>query len=384
MADHARLAPSDAPVWAHCAGHIVMCEQLPEPDEWSQPREDGNATHWVADSVQKAAGLIPPEAYLGVEAPNGVIITQEMVDVVNIYTDDIAAINAQFPHAEPMSEVRVTDILNADDLRDVCWGTLDCALACGVTKICFLWDLKFGWAPVKAEMNYQMLCYLLGLVHKIGTEHGINAVPEVFEIRIVQPRPHSPCGDISVWRITYGELMDFTTKLWQSAREAVGLHPKCTAGPWCKDCSGRYGCSALEGVALECMALSEAAVPVLLSSEQLGKQLTEMKYAAEMLKARITGLEMQAMAELKSGTRIPGWELQPGVGNLAWNKPYGEILALGALSGVELAREDTMTPTQAISAGVPETLVRQFSERPARGLKLVKQDHSLARKVFGK
>ncbi len=361
-----------------------MCEQMPEPDEWSQPSEDGNAAHWVADNVLKGGGLLTPKAYLGQEAPNGVIVTQDMVDVANVYIDDINAISATFPHAQPMSEVRTGNILAADDLRDVCWGTFDGGLACGVTKMCFLWDLKFGWGIVEPELNYQMLCYLLGLIQKIGTEHGMDAIPETFEIRIVQPRPHHKLGSVRSWRITYAELMEYTAVLYTSAREAIGPNPKCKAGPWCKDCSGRHGCSSLEGVALECMTISEAAIPAELSPDQLGKQLTEMKYAAEMLTARITGLEMQAMATLKSGVRMADWTIEQGSGNLDWDKPIAEVIALGLMSGVDLAIEKAMTPTQAIKAGVPEALVHQFSKRPARGLKLVKQDHSLARKVFGK
>jgi len=51
--------------------------------------------------------------------------------------------------------------------------------------------------------------------------------------------------------------------------------------------------------------------------------------------------------------------------------------------GVDISKPGALTPTQAIKAGLPDTLIATYSERKAGGLKLVASNESRARRVFG-
>jgi hypothetical protein len=57
---------------------------------------------------------------------------------------------------------------------------------------------------------------------------------------------------------------------------------------------------------------------------------------------------------------------------------------MGELMGVDLkAQPTTVTPKQAIKAGLDESIIATFSETPESGITLVADDGTAARKIFG-
>jgi hypothetical protein len=101
----------------------------------------------------------------------------------------------------------------------------------------------------------------------------------------------------------------------------------------------------------------------------------------EQLKALKTGYEEQVKATIKGGTAVPGWCLQPTAGREKWQKSQVEVLAMGQLFGVDLKKDDVITPNQARKAGVPNEVLAVYSGRET-GLELKPESTDKARMIF--
>ena len=89
------------------------------------------------------------------------------------------------------------------------------------------------------------------------------------------------------------------------------------------------------------------------------------------------------LARIKQGAAIPGWMAQQGQGREKWAMPLPEVIALGQMMGVDISKPGAVTPKQAIKAGLPAELVKQYSETPFGEIKLVPDTVSASRRIFG-
>lgn len=123
-----------------------------------------------------------------------------------------------------------------------------------------------------------------------------------------------------------------------------------------------------------------------MTPEALGLMLRRVQAAADMLKAMKGGLEEEAEALIRSGTSVPGFQLQPGRGKTDWNKSVDEIVALGDMFGIDLRKAGTKTPLQATKilaeAGIDGSVISGYSSQVSGGLQLVQSDVSQLRRVF--
>jgi hypothetical protein len=125
-------------------------------------------------------------------------------------------------------------------------------------------------------------------------------------------------------------------------------------------------------------------VPLELPPAALSLELRLARRAAEMLRARITGLEEQTTAALKRGASVPGWAVQHAAGRENWTATDAEVIALGAALGVNVAKPpEAMTPNQARMAGFDPGVVAAMSTRPSGSASLVEVSTDDLRRVFG-
>jgi hypothetical protein len=76
--------------------------------------------------------------------------------------------------------------------------------------------------------------------------------------------------------------------------------------------------------------------------------------------------------------------LQAGQGRQKWTVPAEQLAAMGDVMGFNLRKTiDTITPTQARKAGMPEDLVVAYTERLPGELKLVTCNMTRIASVFG-
>lgn len=379
---HAFLSPSFAHVWARCAMSAGLAALFPQLSESNDTRE-GTATHWYAH-----------ELYLGFQpenvAPNGVIITDEMVDAAEMYVDDIRARYAEHiryvTSAAPEFKIAIPGIH-----PEHCFGTPDFYLYAPAEQLLIIWDLKFGHRFVDAFEFLQGICYYTGLVDLLDANENLLTV----EFRIVQPRCWSAYGPVRHWRVRASELRALVNMLKYAAESTLDQNPVATTGDHCSDCNGRFACSAARNSAMSAVDYSKRGLPENPTVAAISFELSTLAAAERAIKARLSGLEAMATSMLKSGTRIPGYGLQDVTGNKRWRDDAtpDQIRQLGQALGITIEKPDQfITPTQAIAEAyrcdksipkpVIEKTITQFTDRPRSGVKLAVQDQSAILKIL--
>src|SRR5437868_4163827 len=82
MGAHSILPPSGAGTWRHCAMWVAMNQIYPQPD--TPESLEGNAAHWVFAEM-----LACRQVAEGHAAPNGVIVTDEMLEGAELVVDTL-------------------------------------------------------------------------------------------------------------------------------------------------------------------------------------------------------------------------------------------------------------------------------------------------------
>jgi hypothetical protein len=132
------------------------------------------------------------------------------------------------------------------------------------------------------------------------------------------------------------------------------------------------------------MDLSEEPLDFELSEEQLASELNHTEEAQRVLSHRMEALEEYAIRKIQAGAIIPGWDLAPGRGKLAWNRPVTEVASVMDLMGVDVRKPvELITPKQAENAGLDANVLQHYTTKKQGKIKLKRSDADLGRKVFG-
>lgn len=349
---HSRLAPSSAHRWVHCPGSVAMSEQFPEPQ--GSAAAEGEACHWIASEVLSGRGMEPrPDS-----APNGVFITNEMMDAARIY---VAAVHKYLGGRAAPAVCAVEQLVQIPRIHKECFGTADCSFTDDRGEL-HIFDLKYGFGIVEPWDNWQMICYAAGL---------LRPAHKFVSIHIVQPRPYHADGPHRTWRIGAPILDRYIEKLRLAAEAVMAGGALVTSGSYCKYCSARHACPSAQQSALFAMDYTDRATVQQLPPEALAVELRTMQRAAEAIAYRLTGLEGQARAAILAGGTVPGYELRAGAGRQKWTVPVEQLACMGDVMGFNLRKSiDTITPAQARKAGMPEELVTAYTERLPGEVKL--------------
>ena len=366
MNEHSALAPSSMARTLQCPASVTLAARYPEPR--NDAAREGTAAHWVMSEV--LAGEVCCEGQI---APNGVVVTDEMIDAAELVYDHVRRV-AGGPGLLVEQRVSIPRI------HPQCFGTPDVVWWQAPRARLHVWDLKFGHAHVGAFENAQLAAYAAGLCSDLdGFEEQACAV----HLHIVQPRNYHRDGPIRTWTTTAAALRTMWNLMAAAAEEALGPNPKARTGPECKYCPARHACPAIQTAALSVLDTVGAALPLDLPGAAAGAELRRLRYAGELLAARVSGLEAQVEDALRRGEQVAHWALEPSAGREAWTKPNAEILALGELYGLPISKTVPLTPKQARDKGLPAEVVKMYSARPPGPMKLVPDDGSAARRAFG-
>lgn len=367
-----------------CSGSVQMELRYPEPDD-SEASREGTAAHWVALDQWTQAGLMPAE---GSAAPNGVIVTREMIEGAEVLKDaieaDLASVGLGF--SDVAIEVRVS---MSGHIHARVWGTPDARAWTqkfvgrpGHRLKLFVWDYKFGFGVVEAFECWQGVDYVAGCLNTVPVESWPNIDVEFV---IVQPRAPHPRGPVRRWRLTAEQLRPYIARSSAAVHEAFSDQAKLVVGPECENCSARHACPALQAAGSHAMHRAFAPQPHDLQPAQRAVELRFLRRAQTVLKARVSGLEAEIEADLKRGAAVPGWRLAQGIGRTVWNQPDDRVIDLGHMLGLDLAKPaEALTPKQAVKAGLPEQLLKTYAIDKHGAMHLVEDDGSRARSVFGR
>ncbi|HWI05617.1 MAG TPA: DUF2800 domain-containing protein [Acidimicrobiales bacterium] len=372
MSAHAILAPSSAARWVACAGSVLLAALYPETEE-SPEAAEGTATHWAAQELLAGRAID-----VGLVAPNGVVLSDEMAEGAEMYVDHIDDTLKRF--GLDRSALRVEQRVSISAIHSENWGTPDAWFYDHATRTLVIFDFKFGHRFIEVFENWQLIDYAAGIVDGLGLDDQATRV----EFWIVQPRSYHRDGPVRSWSTVASDLRALWNKLRNAAEAAMRPGAACTPNPECEYCPGRHACEAAQNAAYRAADLARSSVPLELDAGAISLELRILQRAEQAIKARRTGLEEQALNRLKRGEAIPGLATESTTGREAWSKPVPEVVALGQLFSIDLVKPATITPAQARKAGLPAGIVAAYAERPARGLALVYDDGTQARKVFGK
>lgn len=371
MSDHSILAPSALAITMACSGSVQLSRLYPEVSD-SQDAMEGTASHW-AGSEQLDGQLVD----VGQVAPNGITLDVDMVEGADLYVQAVRDIVPVGGHVEQRVDITF--------IHPLMWGTPDFWYFDPVQRILYVFDYKYGRRFVEVFENWQLIAYAAGIINTLDLDDLTISV----HFTIVQPRSYHRDGPVRTWRVRGDALRPLINKI-AGAAEAAVLHdgtfnPRalCRVNPGCRDCTGRRACVTLQTAGMADVDLAGAPIPFDLPPAAVGAELRMIQHAIANLTARASGLEEQAKAAMMSGTDVPWFRLENSQGREKWTKPTREVLALGALLGLDLAKPaEAITPTQARKLGLPAQLTTTYAGRSAGEMKLVPDDGHKARKAF--
>lgn len=371
---HAYLPPSGAGAWGYCALWPLMNHLYPKPD--TEDSINGTAAH---DGFYEILyGRIP---HVGQVAKNGVPLTEEMLEASQLYVDvidrDLAACGIDRRWLRVEQRVYMPRIHPLND------GTPDTWFYAEHLRTIYLYDFKFGHDFVDAFENLQCVDYVEGVAELLGIDGMTDQATKVV-IRVIQPRNFDRDGPVRTWEVTLSDLRPYFNRLRNQAEKAMKEKPEAVVGDYCRHCPGRAKCNTLQREGYKAAALGQEQTPLTMPPEALVLELRMLKKAEGALKARISGLEAEAESRGRfNGERMPGCRWEDTYGRERWKVPPEQVIAMGAAMSVNLAKPGTLTPIQAVKAGMPASIVDAFREKPHMGVKLVLDDGRHARKVFG-
>lgn len=392
---HAPLAPSSAPQWANCSGSVMANASVPDTEA---PRtRAGSASHWVVAECLarwKAGNGSVANDWLGATCPeNGVVIDEEMAEGAQVFIDNALEIAERHDAVHLML---IEQKVKMPHIHPDNYGTLDLAIPLlnfdeagrVVAGKIYLIDYKYGHRENKAFANYQLLDYLQGLCDLYQIDGQAEQFIEV-EFQIVQPFCYHATNRIDVWTESIANLRSYVNQMIAKAAEAF-VNPTFTSGPWCRDCKAIHRCgTAQKGNYSLIDYVNDPCVILNMSGRDLAVERNILAQGVITTKARLEALDEELKHRLGKGEAADsGYALETVYGNLAWDVPQEQAVALASLFKVDASKVAILTPTQTIALASREMkpLLKQamktVSSRPPGGLKLIEAKDSFTARAF--
>jgi len=371
---HSILPPSGAAAWKLCGLWVAMNQAYPQPD--TPESLEGHAAHWVF--AEMLAGRQVSE---GMQAPNGVFITEEMIEGGELVVDTV---RAKIPAG---TVLHVEEPVAIARIHAQCWGTPDIWAFVQQALTLEVIDYKFGHRFVDEYENDQGVAYTAGILDHLadvlGKGPGLLDQAIKVNFTVVQPRCFYKGSPVRTWSVMASDLRAHINQLTNAAGVALAPNPPAVTNPECGDCPGRHACPALQQAAYYDAEFAVRSSPVELPPAAASLELRMMERALDRLQARVEGMREAVATYIRQGHSVPFHRAEQGYGRQQWTMPVDQVLAMGQLMGVDLSKPGVKTPKQAIKSGVDEAVIKAYSITPMGSLKLVPDNPADARRVFG-
>jgi hypothetical protein len=378
--DHAPIAPSSAPKIVPCPGSLQMEAAIPAPLEETEAQRVGTAGHWVVSEE-----LTGETINVNTIAPNGEVVTYEMIDGAEMMLNDVNTV--LLSHPEVILNLQVETRVDISHIHPDNWGTPDCWVYVPATKTLYLWDYKFGFGYVDVFENWQLIDYCAGILKLLGfNDADYELITVVFAI--IQPRFYDRRGPVRKWTVKASELRGYFNKMIASFKEATSPNPRLVTGSWCLNCTAIHRCRAYQLSAASAMDYIDTFNVDNLDDFDLGVAAILLEEAESRVKSLLTGIKSEIETRIRSKKIIAGWMFEKGNSRKKWIVPPGEIIALGELLNVPIAHEpEPLTPTQTLALlkrnKIDDSVIEDFWETTPV-YKLIRSDESTALKAFKK
>jgi hypothetical protein len=365
---------SDANQWMTCNGSFRAQQAYPPLDiEPSQSRLEGRACHEVAQKLFKNE---PFGELVGSLSKDGIVITDELFDAAREYFNEVwGYCNTH----GVLQNLHVEENCSVPGYSD--WFCIPDAWVVTLVegKVLRVWDAKFGHRIVDPFENWQLLIEAFSICEQFQTP------PDIIELVIMQPRGFTSDGTVRKWALTYDELCVYRQQVNETMPRVLNTAPLCTPGPHCLDCSARAHCDTLKQQSYAGIDYAQSLQTHNLSGHALGVELRLLQRAQEMIKMRLSGLEEQALHEIKQGQHVTFYSAKTTYGRKRWKKdvPVDQVIMMGDLLGQNLRKPQELdTPAQCAKKGIDPSVIEQYAEIPVTGVKLEQVDERSIRSVF--
>lgn len=372
---HSIVAPSSAARRNQCPQSVIWEASIPEED--SEDAREGEAAHW-AGAEQLHGRLVD----VGHVAPNGIVLTAEMVEAADLYSDDVTRVLAKYGLKPRDGHIEAR--LRIPGIHERSFGTPDFYVLInqgpGRPLRLLLWDFKYGHRYVEVIENDQLVDYATGAC---ADHHDTHPGVEI-TFTVVQPRSYARGGPVRRWETTLVDLRPLINRSANSAAEALGPSPRTRTGPECRDCRARSVCPQLQAESLACFDEAGRTLPLQMSADAMALELTLAERAIERLQARTSGLSAALERTIRAGQPARGYRLAPTQGREQWTVPAAQVIETARALSINVSRPaEPMTPNQARKAGMPAELVAAWSTRVS-GVQLERHDPASLIRIFGK
>ncbi len=256
---------------------------------------------------------------------------------------------------------QATDIHPAE-----CWGTPDFRGYNWETHVLHVGDYKYGYELVEAVGNWQLIAAASAMMTELQLT-GFDREATTIQMTIVQPRGSHLGGPVRSWTIRPRDLVERAVTARYAVLEALSDAPRLRRGEECKYCPARHACPELQNHGYAAADYGQRAEPNELEPAALGRELALIDDTLALLEARRTGLFAQAEAAVRGGASVPGYGMQAGRSNLAWNDGAAALALYPQLA----KSVEPVTPTQARDRRLlaPE-MIDALATRPPAAMQL--------------
>ena len=353
-----KVTATELPRLLTCNGSRLL-SNLPTVNVEDTVKDEGNAADWLIQQVFTGQHLL--EELVNRKSPNGVYVTEEMVDNLQEYLKWVVGKGGVEQDCSYQGQT---------------WqvaGRADHVYYDGTTL--FVSDFKYGWKIVDVIENWTLISHAVGWV----LQNGIQ--PENVEFRIYQPRPYHPEGVVRSYRIDSVTLIERAEFIFNTLDN---LNDELQTSKHCYRCPSMGICPAAQQAGMNAIDVAYRAFESEPTNDQVEFLMQETQKAVDVLKQNLNAYEDMTLNRLKSGQHFKNYQIQQDLGRETWRDDVTpEIVQM--MTGVNVTKPAMVTPKQAIKAGVPEDFVKSLTTRPNKGVKLVRANaNEQASKLFNK
>lgn len=328
-----------------CFGSSQMPQVVPDADDDTTARDEGNAAHYMAQQVFNGVATI--EQLTGHRAYNGVVMDAEMarhvseylsaldcgqMEYVTSFGTDRWQVNARTDHVAVRGDTLIVD------------------------------DFKYGYRVVEPEMNWTLIA------HAIGYCLREKITPSLIRLRIHQPRRYHPDGPLREWSCSYLQLRDFYAQIDRRLSEADST---LQTGPYCAKCHAAATCPAWREASMNAIDAASVLFNDELPAEALSRELDLLAHAETVITERHKALKELALHRSRNGEVIP---MYAGETQYANRRFKFDAATIRAITGVEPTEPKLVTPAELSRRGVSDDVLNLITERPTTGVKLIRSD----------
>ena len=360
------------------------------PQDSTDDSRAGDAAHWLCQQILwvYATGEVQANTpkiwgtaakWLGHKDDVGTMITLEMCEAVQIYVDEVMRKVDAVQGGRAL--MRVEQLVQCPSIHPfACFGTPDFSMYVPQINTVYIDEFKFGHDYVDEYDNEQMIIYLQGLLDEFGIDGAADQTLNV-ELTVIQPRYYR-ASSVRTWKFKACDIRGKINALKYQGEKALLPDAECVSGSsWCKNCTARLNCDAARQSAYWAMSVSTKPMPVNLTPDMQGIELSYIKRAISALKYMESAHMERAEALIDQGVIVPGFAKQAVSGHRKWKLDDPTMICVGTACGYDVRSEKTITPAAAERLGIDAEFIKQQTETPT-SMKVKAITDSTIKKVF--